>query len=701
MTEERQQAVTRRHGTSRRRGMKSARRTVFTVGVAVGVVASIAVAFLVWPDGGDSDGDSGVRGGDAEAASDSQPVAAGELDGVEAPEVPVREQVDLPELDLSAANRREPVAGLPDWSHAGYRGTGELPAADDITGDDACVITADELTGDFGVSPDGGDDDTAGIQEAIDTIRDDCSPDASYEELSLIELPQGLLDVSRQISVDADYLIIRGAGSDPVEGTRIVFRPDENTAYDSVADGDWDEDGMEFEDGQGGWLWPGRGLFRVQSREVHEDYQEAYESAPDNRRDLFEGTVNVHWKAGADVAEADGGDGFAARVGDTEITLADDADVEDFAEGTYVNVRAANTMSFYEDQQALPTEHELQNLHMRQQIFTVTAVDEDSGTITLDHPLEYDVPVDSTSDGSEEIEGDSYESRVSPLVDPVVGVGFEAFHFGQVVPDATPEDAVHEYGNLAPAYEMHGIVFKWAVDSWVRDTASYMTGSHPVVTEEARNLQIVDNYFDGAWNKGKGGNGYLRGSRVWDSIYAGNVLRNLRHFTFQWSASGNVFAGNDTDADLNLHGGWERNNLFELNNVHVPYDHRPGRCTANCGGEGGATEEDESLWYPLWWGAGQKAVKWSGATGPHNVLYGNTMTKVVEEGGDPVPYMDVAEGTIVELGWDGEGYQHLLDADGEPIPDWAGHETDDYTGGRGVVTDRRDPGPSLFLRAVG
>jgi hypothetical protein len=27
----------------------------------------------------------------------------------------------------------------------------------------------------------------------------------------------------------------------------------------------------------------------------------------------------------------------------------------------------------------------------------------------------------------------------------------------------------------------------------------------------------------GVWNKGDGGNGYFRGSRVWDSLYFGNI----------------------------------------------------------------------------------------------------------------------------------------------------------------------------------
>jgi hypothetical protein len=677
--------------------------TFIALGAVLGILVATLVAVLVWPDGDADDRaePAANRGAESSSSSGDDDAGLGDVAGEPAPEVPARDAVDLFDLDLSAANRRGAVAGLPDWSHAGYRGGQPLPSDGDFTDDEACLITADELSRDYEVVPDDGKDDGEGIQGAVDRVRDVCSPQATYDRLSRIELPQGVLDVSREISVDADYLVIRGAGSDPATGTRIVFRPDDTTAYDALTgDGsDWDEDGMTHEDGKGGWLWPGRGLFRVQSREVDEDYREAYASAPDNRRDIFEGTVNVHWKAGVELREAPGEDGFAAREGDDVVYLDDGADLDDLTEGGWVNIRAANSLEFYEQQSARPTDFELQNLHMRQQIFGIAAIDEDEHTVTVDKPLEFDVPVDSTSDGSDEIEGKTYASKASPLVDPVVGVGFEGFHFGQVIPDGDPAAAEHEYGNLAPAYEMHGIVFKWAVDSWVRGTASYMTGSHPIVTEEAKNLQIEGNYFDGAWNKGKGGNGYLRGSRVWDSLYAGNVLRGLRHATFQWSASGNVFIGNDTDSDLNLHGGWERNNLFERNTVRVPYEHRPGSCTANCGGEGGSGDEaDDATWYPIWWGAGQKAVKWSGATGPRNVFYGNRLEKQTAEGGPFAPYAPYdSPTTVYAFGWNGTFYQHLS-AGGTPIDDWAGHETDDFTGSGAGVATFTDPGPSLFLQ---
>ncbi|MGH3714542.1 MAG: cellulose-binding domain-containing protein, partial [Micromonosporaceae bacterium] len=613
----------------------------------------------------------------------------------------------VPELDLSPGNRRAPIPGLYDWSKAGYRGGASLPTDGDLNPDAACRITPEELAGSYAVRPDDGTDDSTGLQRAIDDIRTSCSPGASYAKLSLISLPAGTLNVSRQLGVDADYLVIRGTGSaastlgSAAGGTRIAYRPDANTRYDSLTpDGsDWDEDGMTHGAGKGGWLWPGRGLFRVQSRGVHTSYASDYASAPANRKDIFEGTVNVHWKVGLQLRGKPNDTGYAARTGDKTVYLATSGSLGNFTVGGLVNIRAANTMKFYEQQKALPTDHPLQNLHMRQQLFTITAIDATNRTLTLDKPLEYDVPVSSTSDGSAPINGTTYASKASPIVDPVVGVGFENLAFTQEMPDLSRDDATHNYGNMAPAYQMHGIVFKWAANSWVRGVRAEMTGSHPIVTEEARHLQLVDNHLDGSWNKGKGGNGYFRGSRVWDSLYARNVSRNLRHFTFQWSASGNVVIGNDFDSDLNLHGGWERHNLFELNTVTVPYAHRSGNCTTNCGDEGGGGPDD-SNWFPIWWGAGKKAVKWSGATGPRNVFFNNALRKQLTS--DSAPYQDYYPDRqrIYQFGWNGTGYQHL-DIAGTPIADWAHNEQRDYTGGHGVNASKTDPGESLFLTSVG
>lgn len=609
-------------------------------------------------------------------------------------------------LNLSLGNRRSPIPGLPDWSKAGYREGQDLPSDSDI----GYRITADELREKYNVIPNGSDS-SEGLQKAIDDIKANQSPTAEFNKLSLIELPSGTIHISRQIYVDANYLIIRGQGNDPSSptSTKIVFRPDENTRYDTLsADGSrWDQDRMRIEnqkDGSGGWIWPGRGAFRVQVRDVHPKYQEVYNSAPANRKDLFEGSVNFHWRGGFKVLQTVD---YPARQGSTVIPLDGSPDMSAFQVENFLWVQVPVTANWYEKWGA-KKEH-YKNFHMFQQIFKITAVDVANKSVTIDKPLEFDVWKNSTFDGSTKMEGKTYDSKVTPLK-VVQGVGFENFYLTQEMTNSLkPEDADYNYGNLAPEYAMHGIVFKWAANCWVRNIHTYMIGSHPIVTEAAKNLQIQDNFLDGSWNKGKGGNGYFRGSRVWDSLYYNNTLLNLRHFTFQWSASNNVAIGNNMNCELNLHGGWERRNLFELNTVRVPFEHAPGNCKVNCGNEGGG--QDTGQWYPIWWGAGEKASKWSGATGWQNVFFNNILKKQLSEGGsyeDYSPYYSSdgsKDHTIFQFGWnretgDGSQWEHLSVDGVNNIADWAGNETLDFSVNprKGVNALRTDVGSSLFLK---
>lgn len=47
---------------------------------------------------------------------------------------------------------------------------------------------------------------------------------------------------------------------------------------------------------------------------------------------------------------------------------------------------------------------------------------------------------------------------------------------------------------------------------------------------------------------------------------------------------------------------------------------------------------DEGTWYPIWWAAGPKTIKWSGSSGPQNVFYDNTLIKQTTRDGAYVPY---------------------------------------------------------------
>ncbi|MER5530478.1 hypothetical protein ABT075_38890 [Streptomyces sp. NPDC002677] len=180
-------------------------------------------------------------------------------------------------------------------------------------------------------------------------------------------------------------------------------------------------------------------------------------------------------------------------------------------------------------------------------------------------------------------------------------------------------------------------------------------------------------------------------------IVHGSWPEMVWHRWTEWDAG-------DPRWDLNLHGGYERNNLFELNTVHVPYAHRSANCTVNCGEEGGGGTDD-SDWYPIWWAAGQKAVKWSGSSGYRNVFFNNTMTKRLDNDvAGPIVTFYSEPHRIFEFGWDGTAFHHL-DVGGTPISDWAHNETNNYstdiTGtSHGVYDTMTDPGQSLFLATV-
>ncbi|KAB5592346.1 hypothetical protein CTheo_4227 [Ceratobasidium theobromae] len=618
-------------------------------------------------------------------------------------------------VDLTKANRRPPLPGLPDWSKAGFEGGNALPDDSKV----AYTLSAAQLASSYGVVADDGQDDTAGLQNAITAVSSQSVPDGSYR---LIQLPAGTINLSYMIYVDTSYLIIRGTGNNPnAGGTKIIFRPDADTKYDKIINDRWDLDGMEYgwdfrdENGDrifgtatGGWLWPGRSIFRVGSSRVARKYEKQHNEAPRNRKDLFKGTVNYHWRSdegkrkGWMVAQEKD---KAGSVGTSTIhvngTNTKWVSLED-KEATDVWIASPVKRNDYVSWGVETNDWFQIKWEYSQDWFTITeeGVDANGPFYKLDHPLRFDVYRSSTGDGSTPLEDTETFGKAMPIAHVVHHVGIENLYMTHEIDGLTPESAQRNYGNLAPEQAMHGIVFRYARDSWVRNIQTFMTGSHPIATEAAKNIQIQDNYFDGAWNKGKGGNGYLRGSRVWDSLYYNNTLRNLRHITMQWCSMGNVIILNNMTNDMNLHGGWEGFNLFELNYVSVPYSHRSGSCSS-CGGEGG--DQEAGTWFPIWWGAGEKASKWSGATGPRNIFYRNYMIKQQVDSGEYLEYLPYfardgsLSSTIWQMGWDNVSPNGLA-----PIKDWQSHEQVDWSNGPayGANSNLDDAHTSLFLKDV-
>ncbi|KZW01910.1 hypothetical protein EXIGLDRAFT_829812 [Exidia glandulosa HHB12029] len=631
-------------------------------------------------------------------------------------------------VDLTAANRRTKVTGLPDWSQAGYeRGQKSLPDDSQV----GTTLSAADLASKYGVVPDDGKDDTDGLARAIA----DLSAVGKDGAFALIQLPAGTLELSTTVFLDANYLIIRGAGNDPQNGgTVLEFRPDNNTVYDVLTkQGDrWSQDDLftewSYADADGrshsgsapsGWLWPGRSVFRVGSKAIAPKFQEPSELAPKNRKDIFFGSVNYHWRNDTKVQGfmADQTKDIVGQAGTNKVYYDAQNNSWPWAAGNDVWIASPARYVDYASW-AVQNQTYYRNQYMYQDWFTVqsASTDAEGSFLLLDHPLRFDVFSSSTANGSQIMNNKTMPAKVMPIEQPVTHVGIENLYITQVMPsNYSSADAVHNYGNMAPAMAMHGIVLRYARDCWVKGVRTFMTGSHPIATESARNIQVQDNLFDGAWNKGAGGNGYLRGSRVWDSLYFNNTLRNLRHFTFQWSSMGNVAIFNDMTNDFNLHGGFEGMNLIELNKINVPYEHRADSCKINCGGEsdGDGPEGDESgtTWAPIYWSTGNKASAWSGASGPQNVFYRNNMTKAFKAGaseGDYTPYFKSdgsASSTVWQFGWDrasttGSHYQQLSLDGTDPLPDWASHEQTAFQSdpAAGVNARLEDQCGSLFLK---
>jgi hypothetical protein len=466
----------------------------------------------------------------------------------------------------------------------GYRSGQDLPT----------TVAQTIMAQDHGVIANDGFDDSASIQAIIDAIDINNSP----SNLIKIQLPAGEINIGQEVHVDRSGIIIQGAGNNPVTGTKIVVNSWQpyNVAGDNAPDFD-----KKF--------WPGFAAFRTETRLKHQNEQN------------YEGSINFHWKHSIEF-------GQPASIGDTVLTL-DSSGGNKFDAGDLIYVGAANDDAFLNFGQVPSSKRNNKNIrigHMRTQIFVVTAVNQGDNEVTIDRPLEFDIPLQSSG---------GYNSRVMPVT-AVQGVGYRDFYLtmdnagtacaannpGIYDSSSNPNGVGFRYENVCAADAIHGIIFKFAYNGFIDNVALEMTGSHPIVTEFAKNMTFSDNTINGSWNKGAGGNGYFRGSKLYNSHIVGNTIENVRHLTLQWSATGNLVENNTMNVDFNLHGGWERNNIIRNNTISVPFEHR----SWSSGAPGSGT------WQPIWYASGDHASNWAGPTGPNNAFLNNTLKKAKTQG---------------------------------------------------------------------
>lgn len=168
------------------------------------------------------------------------------------------------------------------------------------------------------------------------------------------------------------------------------------------------------------------------------------------------------------------------------------------------------------------------------------------------------------------------EVRAARLVS---GVRLSRFSVEQRVPGLESARADARYENLAPEHAVDGVRFDWAAGSSVSDVAIRMAGSHPLVFENSLGVTAKRLRIDGAWNKGKGGHGYVRFARSHGCELVDSEVRNIRHLAFQWLASDNVVRDCILETDVNFHGGYSRDNVVTGSRVEPPATHPWGAVT--------------------------------------------------------------------------------------------------------------------------
>lgn len=128
------------------------------------------------------------------------------------------------------------------------------------------------------------------------------------------------------------------------------------------------------------------------------------------------------------------------------------------------------------------------------------------------------------------------------------------------------------YENILPDYAVGGLLFKGCFKPLVENVGVVGAGSHPFEFESCLGPVCRNVSADGAWNKGKDGNGYFRVSRTRNGSFTVGDIHDIRHTAIQWSSFDNIFHDWKTNGDINIHGGFAHRNRF----TRVDSKVRPG-----------------------------------------------------------------------------------------------------------------------------
>lgn len=156
----------------------------------------------------------------------------------------------------------------------------------------------------------------------------------------------------------------------------------------------------------------------------------------------------------------------------------------------------------------------------------------------------------------------------------IENIKLKNFSISQLIPGKNISSVKGVYKNSFPDYRVNLIDFRYVAHSYVQNISLINAGSHPLSFENVFATTAQNLYVDGAWNKGKKGNGYVKFSRTFSSKIQNTTIKNIRHLTIQWSSANNMFNDLKMYVDINLHGGYSHHNRIKNIQFFIPKTHK-------------------------------------------------------------------------------------------------------------------------------
>lgn len=158
-------------------------------------------------------------------------------------------------------------------------------------------------------------------------------------------------------------------------------------------------------------------------------------------------------------------------------------------------------------------------------------------------------------------------------VKPIKNVYLENFSIEQRIPETNIAQVDSVYENTQSNYLINGIDIKFAEQINLKKLTLKNIGRNPLNFEYCYECNGDQLHIEKAWNKGKGGSGYIRFNKTFSSSLRRTHVEGIRHIVFQWSSANNRLNDITSSVDINFHGGFSQNNTvenitFKVNNAH-------------------------------------------------------------------------------------------------------------------------------------